>query len=406
MFGAGLRVKVSALLLVTVALAAGARAEDKTFELKLPRRSKPTPVQKLNREGVKALEQQKYARARHLFYQAYLLDPNDPFTLNNLGYIAEMEGDGDRAGRYYELARQQNSDAAVDMASEPGVAGQPVSKVAGSAAETGMQVNRVNMAAIGLLLKDRAPEADLLLRKALEIDRSNPFTLNNMGFTKEKEGELEAALEFYTAAAGVHSKQPVVVTANRDWRGKPISDVAAENADKLRKLMHKQETAAAKVARLNLQGVSAMNRNDRQAAREFFRQAYALDPDDAFTLNNMGYVAEMEGDRETADFYYEKAREAKHNKSRVTIATRRDAEGRPVAAVAETSNQAVEARMEQELDIKRQQNAPIELRTRGTNTGPDEPPSESSTPPAMAAPATNATPEQGNQTPAWPQDQR
>ena len=41
-----------------------------------------------------------------------------------------------------------------------------------------------------------------------------------------------------------------------------------------------------------------------------FRKAYALDPNNAFTLNNIGYVSELEGDQETAQFYYEHARQS------------------------------------------------------------------------------------------------
>jgi len=169
-------------------------AEDKTVHVKLPKHTKPTPVQKLNRDGVQALEKHQYERARRLIYQAFLLDPNDPFTLNNLGYLAELEGDIDRAGRYYDLAQQQESEAVVDLATSPEAQGKPVSKVAGNAAETGMQVNRSNVVAIGLLAKDRAPEADFLLQNSLRLDPRNPFTLNNLGYAKEKEGELENAL--------------------------------------------------------------------------------------------------------------------------------------------------------------------------------------------------------------------
>jgi Flp pilus assembly protein TadD len=42
---------------------------------------------------------------------------------------------------------------------------------------------------------------------------------------------------------------------------------------------------------LNLRGVSALNHNDPQSAQKFFNDAYKLDPSNAFTLNNIGYVA-------------------------------------------------------------------------------------------------------------------
>src|ERR1700723_2289880 len=77
----------------------------------IPMRSKLSPVQRLNREGVEAIKQRKYAKAEALFYKAYLYDPSDPFTLNNLGYISELQGKLDRALRFYQLASQQGSEA-------------------------------------------------------------------------------------------------------------------------------------------------------------------------------------------------------------------------------------------------------------------------------------------------------
>ncbi|HET8668353.1 MAG TPA: hypothetical protein VFM10_10265 [Terriglobales bacterium] len=367
------------VFLLLALLAGTARAKD--LRITLPKRTKPTPVQQLNRDGVKAVEKHDYERAKKLFYKAYLVDPNDPFTLNNLGYISELEGDIERAQRYYDLASQQESDALVDASNDEKIKGKPVSTVAGNAADTGMQINRLNVEAIGLLQKDRAPEADLVLQKALSIDPRNPFTLNNMGYTKEKEGELESALSYYTAAARTRSTEPIVVTIKKDWRGRPINEVADENARNLRKDMTKAQSLTARVARLNLQGVSAINRNDRRTARSLFQQAYQLDPTDAFTLNNMGYAAELDGDKETADFYYAKAQEAKRRDARVSIATRRDMEGKKVGEVASVSDQKVSARMEQDREARAAQGGTIELIKRGP--GPDltqPPPTESLAP--------------------------
>lgn len=351
---------MSLMMFVLASVAASA----KDIKITLPKRTKPTPVQQLNRDGVKAVERHDYDKAKKLFYKAYLLDPNDPFTLNNLGYIAELEGDIDRAQRYYDLAAEQRSEATIDASSDESLQGKPVAKVAGNAADTGMQINRLNVEAINLLRKDRAPEADLLLQKALSLDPKNPFTLNNLGYAKEKEGELEAAVGFYRSAANLSSNEPIVVTINKDWRGRGISDVAADNAKALQKEMRKAQTLEARVARLNLQGVSALNRNDRRLARGYFDRAYKLDPNDAMTLNNMGYIAEIDGDRETANFYYERASEARGANDRIDVATRRDMEGRRVREVATISDEKVAARMEQERAARARQGGPIELKRR------------------------------------------
>jgi len=341
-----------------------ANAEEKSLRLKFPKRTKPTPVQQLNRDGVKAIKKHEYDKAKKLFYRAYLLDPNDPFTLNNLGYIAELEGEIERAQRYYDLAAQNGSDAVVDTSNTEEVEGRPVASVAGTAEDRSLQVNKLNIQALGLLSKDRAPEADIVLQQALILDRNNPFTLNNLGYAKEKQGEFEAALNYYTAAARLNSDEPIVVAFQKRWRGRPISQVAEDNADKLRSMMRKGESVEAKVARLNLQGVSALNRNDRATARKCFQEAHKLDDDYAFTLNNLGYMAEIDGDRETAEFYYQKAREAYRSGRQVAVATRRDAEGQPLQEIASLSEERVQARMMAEIEARRRARGEIFLKTR------------------------------------------
>ena len=98
-----------------------------------------------------------------------------------------------------------------------------------------MQVNRLNVAAMGLMSKDRAPEAELTLRKALQIDPNNPFTLNNLGYALEKEGELEQAVHYYDGRRQLRSNEKVVVALNRSWRGRPISEISAINAQAARR---------------------------------------------------------------------------------------------------------------------------------------------------------------------------
>jgi Flp pilus assembly protein TadD len=380
---------IAALLLAASSLA--------DVRITLPKRTKPTPVQKLNRDGVKQIQKHNYEKAKKLFYKAYLIDPDDPFTLNNLGYISELEGNIDRAERYYALAADHTSDAQIDVASSSDVKGKPVSQVAGNADNRTLQVNRDNVQAIGLLLKDRAPEADMLLRKALSLDPKNPFTLNNIGFAKEKEGELEQALSFYSSAAALGSNERIVVTVNRDWRGKPISEIAANNAEKVRKQLHREDTPEVRVARLNLRGVSALNRNDRKEARECFQQANKIAPDNAFTLNNMGYLAELDGDRETADFYYAKAQEARERDARVGVSTRKDMEGRRLAVVADTNDGEVQTRIQNDLARKRQQGGPIQLKRRD-NTPVIEP----ATPPTKPQAENNGPNPQSPQEQAYP----
>jgi len=333
------------------------------LKLTIPRRSKLTPVQRLNREGVEAIRKHKFAQAEQLFYKAYLFDPGDAFTLNNLGYISELQGQIDRAQRYYALAAEQSSEAVVDLASAPQMKGRPM-KDAVALTNEPLQINHANVEAVRLLSQGRAPEADLLLQEALKSDPKNVFTLNNMGVAKEMEGEAQEALKYYDDASAGQSGATAVVTTNRTWRGRPVNVMAQQNAKALRDHLGREKDLPEQVAELNLRGVSAVNRNDLRSADADFRKAYALDPNNAFTLNNIGYVSELEGDRETAQFFYDHARQSTGASAVVGVASRRTEEGKKLVSVAENSNSRVDAKVTQERQALQRGNEPVALRRR------------------------------------------
>src|SRR3954452_22424886 len=148
------------------------------FHITLPRRSQLTPVQRLNREGVEAIKKHDYERAGVLFYKAYLYDPTDPFTLNNLGYVSELQGQMDRARRFYDLALKQSSNADIDLSNAKNLQGKPMRAALDGLEDLTMRVNRMNMDAMQLLRENRGFEATGILRGALALDPRNPFTLN------------------------------------------------------------------------------------------------------------------------------------------------------------------------------------------------------------------------------------
>lgn len=370
-------------------ISGGVAAQAQQVRIPLPKKSKYTPVQQLNRDGVAALKKHDISKAKRLFYKAYLIDPNDPFTLNNLGYVSELEGSLERAQRYYDQAKANTSEAVIDRSTSQDAQGKTVANVAGHTAEGPMKVNELNSEALGLLNRDRAPEADVVLQAALKLDPKNPFTLNNMGFAKEKEGELESAIRYYDSSAATGSREPIVIAFNKSWRGKPISEVAQQNADKSRKELSKAQDMQARVARLNLRGVSAMNRNDRKAARDSFEQAYKIDPNNSFALNNMGYLAELQGDTETAQSFYEQAQRAERARQKVMVSTRPEVEGQTVGRVAEQSSTLVESSFEAKAEARRRSGAPPALRTRDNRIIVEPktaPPSTNTTPPEFRRP--------------------
>jgi len=356
------------LAITAIPLAPHANAGD--LKIKIPRRSILTPVQRLNREGVEAVRKHNFSKAEQLFYKAYLYDPEDSFTLNNLGYVAELQGQIDRAQNFYTLAASQPSEAIVDLASAKRVQGRPMSEAL-KITNGPLEVNHANVEAVRLLAQGRAAEADVLLQDALKRDPNNVYTLNNLGAAKEMEGEAEEALNYYAQASQAQSGATAVVTAERGWRGRPISKMADENAKALRDHLSHKNDLAEQVAELNLRGVSAVNRNDLRSAEQDFRKAYALDPNNAFSLNNIGYVSEMQGDQETAQFFYDRARQALGASSVVGVASRSTAQGKKLFAVSDDSASLVDAKVTAERDALRRDNQPVVLRRRD-NTVVDE----------------------------------
>src|SRR5690242_438890 len=132
------------ILALAFALSASGMARAGDLRITIPKRSDATPVQKLNRDGVKEIKKHHLEKAERLFYRAYLIDPDDPFTLNNLGYISELQGKVERAQRYYELASRQESDTTIDQASIPELKGKPLTEITTAFGNRDLRVNRGN----------------------------------------------------------------------------------------------------------------------------------------------------------------------------------------------------------------------------------------------------------------------
>ncbi len=384
-----------AILSVSLAHAGGLR-------ITIPKRSDATPVQKLNREGVREIQHHRLQKAEELFYRAYLIDPDNPFTLNNLGYISELQGKIDRAQHYYQLAaKENNSETVIAMSSARNLEGKKLSDVTEAYGNLELRVNRGNIEAMTLLEQGRSQEAEDVLQETLKLDPRNPFTLNNLGFTMEKQGDPEAALRYYNDASITHSTEPIVVSLDPKARGKAISDVAFKNEQAVRARLQSQQSDQDKAARLSVQGVSALNHNQDQKAYQDFREAYKLDPQSAFSLNNMGFVSEALGDKETADGFYSSAQHGDEASAPVSVASHHEMVGEPVGTVAGTNSQATQADLQAEAEAKRRNHAPIVLRRRDntpvtmpeTQTPPAQgPANQGSQPPLDNAPVENTIP--------------
>jgi len=358
------------------------------LRITIPLHSELTPVQRLNREGVDAVVKQHYEKAERLFYKAYLYDPVDPFTLNNLGYVSELQGQVDRAEQFYKLATEQGSLAIIDRSNARQLKGKPMMDALGTLKNLPMRVNRIDVLGMALLSEGHPFEAEAVFQEALALDPHNAFTLNDLGVAEEAVGNLDDALKDYDAAAASHAMDPIVVTLKHEWRGKPVSEMAANSAQDLRKRMQTMTPNQIRAAMLAVRGVHSINQNDWPSARKDFLEAYSLEPQGAFALNNRGYVAERDGDLETAMAYYARALKAGGADSPVGSATQSSAQGQHLAAVADLSHHNVDIALAAESEKHRGQKTPFELKRRnGTTTKPDTP--SVKPPPPTASPDTS-----------------
>jgi tetratricopeptide (TPR) repeat protein len=257
-----------------------------------------------------------------------------------------------------------------------------------------MRVNRMNFDAMTLMSENRYWEAETLLQQARRLDPQNSYTLNNLGVASESIGDYEDALSYYNAAANARSKEPVVVSAATEWRGKPISEMAANNLKRLQARMKTLNSNEAQSALLAARGVNALNKNDWDTARKDFLDAYKLNPYSAFSLNNAGYVAERDGDTETAQFFYQRARSADDASAKVGLATRQLAQGNALGTVANWNDQETQGKIDEEHQLRLQQKGPIELLHRNgspvVNSKPQAAPPAADQPPPVSP---NTTPQ-------------
>jgi Flp pilus assembly protein TadD len=354
--------QIRLFLPVLVALTLAPLAEARDLRIVIPRRGLETPAQRLNRQGVREIQKHHYKKAEKLFYKAYLYDPADPFTLNNLGYVSEIEGQLSQAEQFYHLADEQSNDAMIAFSNENKLKGQPMLDAVRAIHDEPMKVNRLNIKAIELLSHNHPFEAVKVLQATMTIEPHNAFTLNNMGVALEATGDFAAALRSFERAADSQAAANVLVSMNHRWIGKPVHELAARNAQKLQKRIKSMSPNSIKAIKLSIHGVSAINQNRWAEAREDFLRAYSLSPTDAFSLNNRGYVAEREGELESAQFYFSMVRKADDANEKVGWTSSKQTPVKPIIKfVASANNYNVNEALAEYSKQRRETGGPIVL---------------------------------------------
>ena len=90
----------------------------------------PLQINHANVEAVRLLAQGRAPEADTLLQGALKNDPNNVFTLNNMGVAKEMEGESQEALQYYDQAADSRSDATAVVTVDRTWRGKPPSEIA------------------------------------------------------------------------------------------------------------------------------------------------------------------------------------------------------------------------------------------------------------------------------------
>lgn len=208
-------------------------------------RGTPMHNDRINLEAVRLLSKHQGVEAAGILQQALASNPNDPFTLNNLGVANEAMGEYQNALRYYDAAAATRSQQAVALSQESSWQGKSVSEIAHANARrledqlhgaSSHELESFELSMRGVLAENENDwrTARQYFMKAYTLDPANAFTLNNRGYVAEKDGDLESAQFFYQKAWQADGANlRVGVATKRTEEGQPLSQVATDSGDKV-----------------------------------------------------------------------------------------------------------------------------------------------------------------------------
>jgi len=226
--------------------------------------------------------------------------------------------------------------------------------------DTPLLINHDNVEAVRLLSQAAAPKPTFSAEGSEDRSQQH-FHSQQSRRRQEMEGESQEALKYYDSAAAVHSDAAAVVYAQQ---------ILARQAGRRDGRAECQELANAsghpddpRTANGGIKHEGSFRYEPQRAPGRATRlpQGLRLDPSNAFANNNIGYLSEIEGDRETAQFFYDRAQALGGANTPVGLATRSSAEGMRLGQVASDSDAKVEAKVQDERSARRQRHEPILL---------------------------------------------
>ena len=172
----------------------------------------PMRVNRMNVDAMDLLSRDRGFEAVALLRETSALDPQNPFTLNNLGVAEETIGDYSSALKYYTAAAESHSSEPVVVTlgsfmerkiREPHGRGER--ETAGRAAAERSTPPRNSPSCLTFAEYSRPirmigsqREQDFL--RAYSLDPASAFSLNNRGYVAERDGDLEIGQFFYEKA--------------------------------------------------------------------------------------------------------------------------------------------------------------------------------------------------------------
>ncbi|MDV2480135.1 MAG: tetratricopeptide repeat protein, partial [bacterium] len=156
-----------------------------------------------------------------------------------------------------------------------------------------------------LVLEGNNGEAEVALKRAIALDRSDSSAYNNLGYIYEQQGQTEQAKAYYREAIRLDPTYPEAHNGMGIILLKEGNNAEAEAAFRRAVAADRAYVSAYK----NL-GFTYQRQGQTEKAKVAYREAIRLKPTYAKALNSLGTLLESEGNYVEAETAYRRAMEA------------------------------------------------------------------------------------------------
>ena len=202
-------------------------------------------VNRANLQAMQLLQKDQVLDAEEQLQKALKVDPNNPFTLNNLGLLQEKKGDLEGAFNSYQAASRRNSQEPAIITPDRALRGHAITEVSERNAQriqrrlpeqdkVENKTARLNFLGVSAINRNDFANARHYFEQAAGLDAKDGFALNNMGYVSEMDGDQETADMYYQKAQTAERSGAHVTAATRlNVLGLKLNQLAQDNDKKV-----------------------------------------------------------------------------------------------------------------------------------------------------------------------------